>query len=275
MASLCPSASLPSPLRSHWKTKGCTGWSKQYFTDNLVGKQVVTLPSGAQLKVDRLDSFEGDVELGNRKGKLITIYDVDMGLSWVAVESESSDKVVAKGKLRFPEVSHEIEDQGDEYTWETTLDHDSGEGDATAKQAAYAAVKNDLVKKILPVLEKFRSTLIEAHARDLGHDDSAPTSGTSTPAQAPAAPAAAAAKTPSAPTKSTTASKQSVTVSQEAIELEGRNACSKEDLWDLLTNQARIPMWTRAPAQVSKSCSLAQWRLLSPSPHRLRPFANI
>jgi activator of HSP90 ATPase len=142
-----------------------------------------------------------------------------------------------------------VEDQGDEYTWESTLDSDAGEGDAAKKQEIYKAVKSDLVKKVLPVLEKFRATLIDTHARDLGHEESASGgSGASTPAAAvPAAKPTAASSSASKPTTT----KSGVTVSKETIELESRNACSQADLWDLMTNQARIPMWTRAPAQVS------------------------
>lgn len=216
--------------------------------------QSISLPaSGHEVKIERLDTFDGDVELGNRKGKLITIYDVDMSLQWVAAESSSSSSsssTVAKGKIRFPEVSHEIEDQGDDYTWETTLDSDSGEGEEKDRQAAYQGVKKELVQKILPVIKAFRSTLVDVHARDLGHSDSpASSSGQATPAEASAPAAAApAASKPAAPATSTTSS-SSVKVSSDPVELEGVQACAKEDLWDLLTNQARIPMWTRAPAE--------------------------
>ncbi|CAO1630806.1 unnamed protein product [Parajaminaea phylloscopi] len=269
-----PSLARPScPLgTSHWKTKGCTAWSKQYFVDRLVGQSVASGASGHQLKIERIETFDGDVELGNRKGKLITIYDVDMALEWVAVAQQGGEAddaaagasssssssstagatVVARGKIRFPEVSHEVEDQGDEYTWETTLDA-GGDGEEKDRQAAYQAVKKDLVKMVLPVLHQFRATLVDTHARDLGHSDSpASSSGQATPATggepasaAPAKPAAASATT----TKVSSSSSSSVKVSSEAVQLEGRNACSKDDLWDLLTNQARIPMWTRAPAQ--------------------------
>lgn len=80
-----------------------------------------------------------DVELGNRKGKLITIYDCSFALAWSGKSPHSclsiqlrqrqdiltqhcliktgkaSDGSEVKGKITFPEVSHEIEDNEEEY----------------------------------------------------------------------------------------------------------------------------------------------------------------
>ncbi|CAO1626222.1 unnamed protein product [Sympodiomycopsis kandeliae] len=234
----------------HWKTKGCTAWSKDYFSKNFL-EQSLTLDSGEVLKVTRLDSFEGDVELGNRKGKLITIYDLDVSLKWSATSKEEE---VAGGKIRFPEISHEIEDQDDEYTWETELESEIGNGSRNDKDKIYQSVrKNFIEKQLIPILKSFRSTLIDTHARDLGHDGAATgsSSGTATPSSQPAAGSSSSAtKTAATSTvKTTSTTKSKVAVSDEVIELEGSNACSKADLWDILTNQARIPMWTRSPAE--------------------------
>lgn len=252
--------SSPRPLSTmstwnkhyHWKTKGCTAWSKEYFTKNFL-EQSLTLDSGEVLKVTRLDSFEGDVELGNRKGKLITIYDLDVSLKWSASSKEAAEEV-AGGKIRFPEISHEIEDQNDDYTWETELESEIGNGSRNDKDKIYQSVRKVFIEKqLLPILKSFRSTLIDTHARDLGHDESstASSSGTATPSQQPSSASSATKTTATSTVKTTSTTKSKVAVSDEVIELEGNNACSKADLWDILTNQARIPMWTRSPAEVN------------------------
>ena len=64
----------------HWKTKGCTPWAKNHISTGTVGKSVTVGKSGS-VKIDSMSSFEGDVELGNRKGKLITIYDCAITVS--------------------------------------------------------------------------------------------------------------------------------------------------------------------------------------------------
>lgn len=97
----------------HWKTKNATSWSKDYFTKKLVGSsQHLSSPTAGKVEIESLTTFEGDVELGNRKGKLITIYDCQITLNW---EGKLENGTEAKGTIFFPEVSHEIEDDGEEY----------------------------------------------------------------------------------------------------------------------------------------------------------------
>ncbi|KAF6766994.1 Activator of Hsp90 ATPase, N-terminal [Kalmanozyma brasiliensis GHG001] len=227
----------------HWKTKGCTPWAKNHITEATVGKQVTVGKSG-HVKVDRLSSFEGDVELGNRKGKLITIYDCAIAYAW---SGSSDDGTEASGTITFPEVSHEIEDEGDEYRFETEM---STKSSAETNQL-YDAVRKELAPSLRPVFHAFRQTLIDAHAKDLGHDSPASTPGAATPtttststSTTPAA-AAPASATGAAPKPS----KGSVSTSSSDVRVSSELAISISDLWDLLTNPSRIPMWTRAPAQ--------------------------
>lgn len=118
-------------------------------------------------------------------------------------------------------------------------------------QALYEAVRAHLAPSLLPVFHAFREQLIQANAKDLGHDENASpsTSGATTPqiGLKNGTPAAASTTTPAAQKPKASSSGLSTT----KVEVEADLSVRKEDLWDLLTNQARIPMWTRAPAQVS------------------------
>lgn len=214
----------------HWKTKGCTPWAKSHIAGATVGKSVGVGERGS-VRVDKLSSFEGDVELGNRKGKLITIYDCAITYAW---SGKADDDTEANGTITFPEVSHEVEDEGDEYRFETEMATPSSAG----AQKLYDAVRKELAPSLRPVFHAFRQELIEANAKDLGHES--PASGASTPVPT-RAPAPATAPAPAAKTKVSTSSSDVRVTSELAI--------STADLWDLLTNPARIPMWTRAPAQ--------------------------
>ena len=227
----------------HWKTKGCTPWAKNHITEATVGKSVTVGKSG-HVKVDRLSAFEGDVELGNRKGKLITIYDCSITYAW---SGASDDGTEASGTITFPEVSHEIEDEGDEYRFETEM---STKSSAETNQL-YEAVRKELAPSLRPVFHSFRQNLIDAHAKDLGHDSPASTSGAATPTAAAASTGAAASSTaaPAAPAAAAAKAKPSVSTSSSDVRVSSELAISIADLWDLLTNPSRIPMWTRAPAQ--------------------------
>lgn len=223
----------------HWKTKGCTPWAKNHITEATVGKSVTVGKSG-HVKVDRLSAFEGDVELGNRKGKLITIYDCSITYAWTG---SSDDGTEASGTITFPEVSHEIQDEGDEYRFETEM---STKSSAETNQL-YDAVRKELAPSLRPVFHSFRQNLIDAHAKDLGHDSPASTPGAATPTTNTASAGATASNT-SAPAAASKP-KPTVSTSSSDVRVSSELAVSTSDLWDLLTNPSRIPMWTRAPAQ--------------------------
>ncbi|KAJ1035571.1 hypothetical protein NDA18_000349 [Ustilago nuda] len=229
----------------HWKTKGCTPWAKNHITENTVGKSLTVGKSG-HVKIDRLSSFEGDVELGNRKGKLITIYDCSITYAW---SGASDDGTEASGTITFPEVSHEVEDEDDEYRFETEM---STKSSAETNQL-YDAVRKELAPSLRPVFHSFRTNLIDAHAKDLGHDSPASTPGAATSStnssSSAAAEAVASAGTASSTSFASKQAKPSVSTSSSDVRVSSELAISTADLWDLLTNPSRIPMWTRAPAQ--------------------------
>mgnify|MGYP001758476000 FL=1 len=218
----------------HWKTKGCTPWAKEWFTDNIVGKSVSV---GSQaVKVDKLTGFDGDVELGNRKGKLITIYECDMTFTW---SGETEDGKTVSGTIKFPEVSHENEDNDEDYRFETELNSESSD-DA---RALYEAVRSRLVPQVVEQFHRFPRELIDAHAKDLGHEGKGPA-----PVERDAPVAVAAAPAPAA-----RSAPQKVSTSTASVHVSANLAVSQADLWDLLTNPLRIPMWSRAPAQFSSN----------------------
>ncbi|PKI83824.1 Co-chaperone [Malassezia vespertilionis] len=220
----------------HWKTKGCTPWTKNYFTERLVGKSIsVDGVKDGVVKVDSMTDFDGDVELGNRKGKLITIYDVAVTLEWLG---EGADGNVARGIIKFPEVSHENEDSQENYVFETELTSESTDN----ARKMYDTVRKKLVPALEAVFHGFRADLIETHAKDLGHDDA------NTPDEKHEAPVVDAAPVA---VRSTPKSTGKVSSSATQVRVSSNLAIAQSDLWDLLTNPLRIPMWTKAPAQYS------------------------
>lgn len=105
-----PSFQCPALRR---KTKNATPWTKEYFRRSLVGSsQTLSSPTAGSVAVDALSEFEGDVELGNRKGRLITIFDCQLTVQWAGKLDSGTE---AKGTISFPEVSHEVQDEDREY----------------------------------------------------------------------------------------------------------------------------------------------------------------
>lgn len=240
----------------HWKTKNVTPWSKDYFTKNLVGtKYELTKPQKGQVQIDSISHFEGDVELGNRKGRLITIFDCQLTLDWsgkVEDGSNSEEGIEAKGTISFPEVSHEVQDEGQEYKFRVEMTSAT----SVITQSMLEAVRSQLAPSLLPSFHKFRDELIASHAKDVGHEGSnegTPTSGSgvSTPKDTGVSQKSSTAASSSTSTTNVPKKEESSKLSTTKVEVESDLSIRSDDLWDLLTNPGRIPMWTRAPAQLS------------------------
>lgn len=181
------------------------------------------------------------------------------------VSGTTKDGAQANGTITFPEVSHEVEDEGEEYRVRllclrpiihflltsydlpSQFETEMASASSDATRALYEIVRKELAPSLLPTFHAFRATLIETHAKDLGHQNSPSGSGASTPASAPdpAKASTSAAPPPNAKKAGT------VSTSSSDVRVSSQLAISQTDLWDLLTNPARIPMWSRAPAQVS------------------------
>jgi len=65
----------------HWRTKDCKNWAKTWFDEQLVRCSV------DGVKIDNVRSLDGDCEVGMRKSKLITIYDMRITTVWSAMSS--------------------------------------------------------------------------------------------------------------------------------------------------------------------------------------------
>lgn len=71
---------LHNPNNWHWVTKDAGPWTKEYLETE--SKKVSAEENGVSAKVTKLVSMDGDVEVSQRKGKLITIYDVVLQLEY-------------------------------------------------------------------------------------------------------------------------------------------------------------------------------------------------
>jgi len=180
---------------------------------------------------------DGDVELGQRKSKLITIYDCRVELEWEGVASDGS---TVTGKLTIPEVSHEITVDGlSNYSYEWSLRSKS----SAESQALYAHVKSHLPPALEAVFATFPTEMVKVHGGDI--TVSGDPSRAATPL--PVAPAGAA-PAPAAP-EVKKVEKKVKPVNTSKIVVESTFMASAADLFSLLTDENRIPTWTRAPAK--------------------------
>lgn len=99
---------LHNPNNWHWVNKDTSPWARQYLEDNLVG--IEAEKDGVSAIIDRIMSMDGDVDVSQRKGKVITLFDVKLQLEY---SGKASDGTEASGTITVPEVAHDTEE--DEY----------------------------------------------------------------------------------------------------------------------------------------------------------------
>ena len=99
---------LHNPNNWHWVNKDVSGWTKEYLEKDLVG--IKAEKDGASAEISKLLSQEGDVEVAQRKGKVITIFDLKLQLEYTGKNKEDED---VSGTITIPEVAHDTEE--DEY----------------------------------------------------------------------------------------------------------------------------------------------------------------
>lgn len=71
---------LHNPNNWHWVNKDVSQWAKDFLTQEVVGLSAEEGDLSA--KIDSIMSMEGDVDVSQRKGKVITLFDVKLQLEW-------------------------------------------------------------------------------------------------------------------------------------------------------------------------------------------------
>lgn len=71
---------LHNPNNWHWVNKDVSQWTRQWFEDNL--QKVEAKEGDVEVKISKVQSMDGDVDVSQRKGKVITIFDIKLVLEY-------------------------------------------------------------------------------------------------------------------------------------------------------------------------------------------------
>jgi activator of HSP90 ATPase len=71
---------LHNPNNWHWVNKDVAPWARDYLEKEL--SQVSAEQDGVTAAIDKVVSMDGDVDVSQRKGKVITIFDVRLKLEY-------------------------------------------------------------------------------------------------------------------------------------------------------------------------------------------------
>ena len=115
---------LHNPNNWHWVNKDVAEWAKEYLEQNLT---TISAEDGdVSAEVTKVMSMDGDVDVSQRKGKVITLFDVKLKLEFQGKFSDLGhrlsdlpsigkikDNEDVSGTITVPEVAHDTEE--DEY----------------------------------------------------------------------------------------------------------------------------------------------------------------
>ncbi|KAK1637057.1 activator of Hsp90 ATPase [Colletotrichum phormii] len=225
---------LHNPNNWHWVNKDASAWAKQYLEESLA--TVETADGGVTAKISKVVSMDGDVDVSQRKGKVITIYDVKLVLEYTGT---TADEAEVSGTITVPEVAHDTEE--DEFVFDIDIYSDSKE-----KQPVKDLVRSKLVPELRKEFLKLPGALIAEHGKDIQHaPGSNPSSGFSTPKYQSQN---AAAKSTSASTSVKGSSGKVVNTMTLTDTAEFRTTA--EEAYQTFVDPARIAAFTRAPPKV-------------------------
>jgi len=96
---------LHNPNNWHWVNKDASSWTKQYLEENIKGLKAEE--NGVTAQLDKLISMDGDVDVSQRKGKVITIFDVKLVIEYSGTTKDDEE---VSGTITVPEVAHDTEE---------------------------------------------------------------------------------------------------------------------------------------------------------------------
>ncbi|KAL7932697.1 HSP90 associated protein [Trichoderma chlorosporum] len=224
---------LHNPNNWHWVNKDASSWAKEWFEENLT--KVEAENGDVKAKVTKIQSMSGDVDVSQRKGKVITIFDVKLVLEYSGSTAEIEE---VSGNITVPEIAHDTEE--DEYVFEIDIFSESKE-----KQPVKDLVRSKLVPQLRKEFQKLAGALITEHGKDIQHaPGSNPSSGFSTPRTLPQAAPKAAAQT------TTSHASSSGVINTVTVRDDQEFRTTAEEMYQTFVDPQRLTAFTRAPPKL-------------------------
>jgi len=223
---------LHNPNNWHWVNKDVSPYAREWLDKELIGLEAED--NGVTAKIDGIASMDGDVDVSQRKGKVITLFDIKLKLEYSGKTADGSN---ASGHITIPEVAHDTEE--DEYVFEVDLSSELPK-DGVIKELA----RKMLVPQLRKRLQQLAPALITEHGKDIQHaPGSNPSSGFTTPKYVSSSHVTKSG-TKSAATTQASGTGEKVNVTTLTDSSEFRTTAS--ELYTTFTDASRIAAFTRS-----------------------------
>ncbi|KAI1503475.1 activator of Hsp90 ATPase [Biscogniauxia marginata] len=222
---------LHNPNNWHWVSKNAGEWAKQWFDENLT--KISAEDGEVTAKISKVISMDGDVDVSQRKGKVITIFDVRLVLEY---SGSAPDEEQVSGTITVPEVAHDTEE--DDFVFDIDIHSESKE-----KQPVKDLIRAKITPQLRKEFLKLTPALIAEHGKDLQHAvGSNPSSGFSTPKYHPQKGASVKPDASTSTQRNATSIVNTTTVTDQE---EFRTTAA--EMYQTFTDPQRLAAFTRAP----------------------------
>ncbi|KAH3682611.1 hypothetical protein WICPIJ_006420 [Wickerhamomyces pijperi] len=147
-----------NPNNWHWTSLNALPWTKNYFTEALIEQEVSASNDTQTVKITNIPSIEGDVEVSQRKGKVISLFDIKMALHWEGKIKEVEEEV--KGSITIPEIAYDTDE--DEFQFEISVFNENSKNVAIKE-----VIRKNLIPKLRVILGKFGKDLLEINGAEI------------------------------------------------------------------------------------------------------------
>jgi activator of HSP90 ATPase len=144
-----------NPNNWHWVDKNCISWTREYFGEKLTGLSVTQ--DDVKVGITAVSSVEGDVDVCQRKGKVISLFDIKLLLEF----SGTSENTDCSGSIVVPELTYSSEE--DDLQFVISIYESTTAKDETFKPL----IRSQLLPRLRQVMIKFGKDLIITHGSDI------------------------------------------------------------------------------------------------------------
>ncbi|ODQ81579.1 hypothetical protein BABINDRAFT_31912 [Babjeviella inositovora NRRL Y-12698] len=229
-----------NPNNWHWVDKNCIDWTRRYFDEKLLH---VSAQGADSVAISKVSSVEGDVEVCQRKGKVISLFDIKLVLG---LAGTLSDGTPVEGSITVPEIAYDSEESDLQFGV-------SVYNESSSNEHIKDLVKKEMVPQLRKLLIAFGRDLITAHGSDIQAPESQVKSKLTlqnqkaTPVVTPANSAAVLTATSAKPVA---ASSSVPKYNTSTLHFEPVFNTTAEQLYITLLEPSRVAAWTRAPPNI-------------------------